>query len=134
MEGEGLVCRPVHLFKPLDLSLEAQLTPKVQAESLCPSGSQCCLSEHQPQLCISCWAGTLCSLCMSLSKMLVVTALCLTPAGTEKHAGDLTRSAASVLLYQQVLKGMRCSCFHCLLVPTLDMLRLLMQRSLGSCF
>ena len=128
--------RPVHLFKPLGLSSEAQLTPKVQLESFYSPGSQCCLSEHQPQLCSHCWAGRLCSLCTNLSNRLVVcihAALWMTPAGTEKHAGDLMRSAASVLLYQQVLKGTCCSCFHCHLVHTSKMLRLLMQRSLGSC-
>lgn len=65
---------PVHLFTPLGLSSEAQLTQKVQPETFCSSGSQCCLSKHQPHSCSCCQAGRLCSLCTTLSNMLVVSA------------------------------------------------------------
>ena len=41
MKGKGPMPRLVHLFKPLGLSSEAQLTPKVQLVGICKPGSQC---------------------------------------------------------------------------------------------
>ena len=77
MKGEGSIPRLVHLFKPLGLSLEAQLTPKVQHLF---TWQPVLMSEHQPHFCICCQAGRSCSLCIMLSNMLVAcmdAALCL---------------------------------------------------------
>ena len=46
MKAEGPMDRLVPLLKPLGLNSEAQLTPKVQLESICSPGSQCYMSEH----------------------------------------------------------------------------------------